>query len=54
MVSQVRRLGRADIEAALAALTETELTLRSTSPTPAAAALERCLLRIAMTASRRR
>ncbi|MCR8724943.1 DNA polymerase III subunit delta [Frigidibacter sp. ROC022] len=51
---QAGRWARADLEAALGLLTDTDLTLRSSSKAPQMAMLERALIRLAMLAQRRR
>ncbi len=52
MIGQARRLGVRRIETTLIALTDLELTLRSSSEAPGGAALERALMRVAMSAGR--
>ena len=52
MARQVGNWGRDRLERALATLMETDLTLRSSSPAPAAAVMERALIRLAMMARR--
>lgn len=47
MAAQVRGWGRAELEWAMRVLTETDLALRSSTPAPAMALLERALLRLA-------
>lgn len=48
MAAQVRRLGRDNLEQALALVTDADLALRSTRPPPGLALVERTLVRIAM------
>lgn len=48
MAAQARAFGRERLEAALGLVMEAELTLRSARPAPAAAVVERLLVRIAM------
>jgi DNA polymerase-3 subunit delta len=48
MVAQARHWGARNLEDILAAITEADLTLRSSSPAPAQAVIERLMMRIAM------
>lgn len=48
MLRQVRALPLNRLEEALGLLTDTDLDLRSSRPLPAAALVERCLMRIAL------
>lgn len=54
MQRQAERWGQMQLEQALSLLVETDLTLRSASPAPQMAVMERALIRLAMMPARRR
>lgn len=54
MVRQAQSWGAAKLEQAMSILTETDLTLRSSSPAPQMAVMERALIRLAMLGARGR
>ncbi len=54
MLRQIRKWSVPDLENALTALMETDLSLRSSRPAPAMALVERVFIRIAMMAARKR
>lgn len=54
MIRQAQSWGAAKLEQAMSILTETDLTLRSSSPAPQMAVMERALIRLAMLGARGR